>query len=176
MRWRAVSNARTARRSGALARRNVAATLGVLERLGISTRDKFNHWVRANRWHDLKAAIISGLFLECGYLLGNEGYFDAPHSMQHAWPQLYKAVTETASGEGLWLGDAVGGCDAGTQVMGAWYQALAQRAAANRAPYAAAASASCSATNSCVSLWRGSRWIMGRASSCDSLTFTDALR
>ncbi len=33
-----------------------------------------------------------------------------------------------------------------------------------------------SAMNSCVSLWRGSRWIMGRASSCDSLIFTLELK
>ena len=39
-----------------------------------------------------------------------------------------------------------------------------------------ACSAACSATNSCVSLWRGSRWIIGRDCSCDSLIFTMALR
>jgi hypothetical protein len=38
------------------------------------------------------------------------------------------------------------------------------------------ASDSYSATNSRVSLWFGSRWIIGRAISCDSLIFTLALR
>ena len=45
-----------------------------------------------------------------------------------------------------------------------WRSSLAQPSVSN------------SATNSCVTLCRGSRWIIGRACSCDSLIFTLALR
>ena len=58
-------------------------------------------------------------------------------------------------------------------------QPSSQRLAGLRlAPPAAAGdvSAEYSATYSCVSLCRGSRWIIGRASSCDSLIFTLAER
>ena len=64
----------------------------------------------------------------------------------------------------------------------AWGDAIApaptpdQAALALRFLAGAGCSAACKATNSCVSLWRASRWIIGKARSCDSLILTLAPR